>query len=171
MCTSRSDCPDFASVCVLQDSWSSEGICVECADSLDCRGDMICDTSENTCKKGPELTNARCGPAFDDIHTYEIDVPLHAGAGQGGLINFELSKWPVFVSSVTFETSDKGRARMDKVVDDDVYLSSFDMSTFDEIDNTTALLPLLFSFPGGLRADDGKYSVNNSRAEMPAIGR
>jgi hypothetical protein len=160
-------------VCVRQDSSSQdEGICVECADSLDCKGQKVCDVSENTCKKGPEIIASRCGPQFDNIHTYEIEVPLHAGTDNSGSVNLEISKWPVYVSHITLETSDKGRRRMDSIVGNNVYLASVDMSSLAETDNGTALLPYLFSFPEGLKSNgDGSYVVDSSKSATPAIGR
>eukprot|EP00889_Picochlorum_renovo_P002742 jgi/Picre1/29772/NNA_005154.t1 len=167
-CESSSDCPDFSPICLADESSSTGGTCVECTDSLDCRGDLMCDFSEKICKKGAEMVNAKCGPEFDNVRTYEIDVPLHAAAEKNGVISFELSKWPLYVSSIELEVSDEAMGRMDGFTGD-AYLSTSDLLGLGESNST--IIPNLSPFPGGLAADGGKYILNASQSQVPQIGR
>ena len=65
-----------------------------------------------TCEPGPKIINPRCGPEDDNIRSYEVDVPLYTGRSSDGYVSFEIGKWPMYVSSIRFDTSSESKQRM-----------------------------------------------------------
>eukprot|EP00890_Picochlorum_soloecismus_P006284 jgi/Picsp_1/6657/NSC_04000-R1_---NA--- len=190
-CQSNGDCPDSKPICLFAGSEPSrDGFCGACAHSLDCRDDLLCSATTFTCEPGPKIVKPRCGPQDDNIRSYEVDVPLYTGRSKDGYISFEISKWPMYVSSIRFDTSSKSNQRMD-LGQIPAYLSplswipvpdlnfSSDISLEDQNLNFTNGY---YSFVDGLiddvkdlaeqaGVDVGSYVVDGTSTVNPAIGK
>lgn len=191
-CKSGDDCPSFKPICVFEDPASSQsGVCAECVHSLDCRGDLLCSPSTFTCEPGPKIINSRCGPEDDSIRSYEVDVPLYTGVSNEGYVSYEISKWPVYVSSIRFDVSSEQvnerltqtrKAMVHLAREVNHYWGFAESSNRFEERKKEADASGLYTFVGGLTEDSkdlagqvhvdaGSYFVDGTRTEYPAIGK
>lgn len=143
-----------------------------------------------TCEPGSKIINGRCGPEDDNIRSYEVDVPLYTGRSKDGYISFELDKWPMYVSSIRFDTASESKLRTD-LGQLPAYLStqawipvpslniSIDVSLGDQNKSFT---DGLYSFVDGLVKDEkdwaaaanvdlGSHVVDGTKTATPGIGR
>lgn len=187
-CESNKDCPSSKPICFFEDSSSLIGLCAECTHSLDCRDDLLCSPSTFTCEPGPRIINSRCGPEDDNVRSYEVDVPLYTGVSKDGYLSYEISKWPVYVSSIRFDTSSEqsserlngsrgAGAHLVREVKDWALGRPSNQGKKEEADVSG-----LYTFVGGLTKDSeelaaqvgvdaGSYFVDGTRTEYPAIGK